>query len=213
MRTSLYESIGFQSHTSPWEQGGEAHSGYYVLRVAKGTVERPMALFCCASSGNDSKVQSRTADSRQLAVLQDPVTPTERNIPDMLSGAPRQFSKPAKSSKWPHTQISRFPSAIEDGGFDHSPLHARRRSKLGREPINLPGGRLARSAMPRQPTYCCTAAQRRYMPIPEVMATLGFATSTHHPWAFDWPCWRVSYGAIRQLVLGSPTSIWCRRNR
>ncbi len=30
----LYESMGFQS-TSPWEPGGEAHSRYYSLRIAR----------------------------------------------------------------------------------------------------------------------------------------------------------------------------------
>jgi len=39
--------------------------------------------------------------------------------------------------------------------------------ELGREPISLPGGRLVRSAMPRQPIYCCTTAQRRYVPEPD----------------------------------------------
>jgi GNAT superfamily N-acetyltransferase len=35
----LYEGMGFQS-SSPWEPGGETHSRYYVLRIAKGTVGR-----------------------------------------------------------------------------------------------------------------------------------------------------------------------------
>jgi hypothetical protein len=30
----LYESMGFQS-TPPWEPGGEAHSRYYALRIAR----------------------------------------------------------------------------------------------------------------------------------------------------------------------------------
>lgn len=39
----LYESMGFQS-TPPWEPGGETHSRYYVLRIAKGTAGRPTLL-------------------------------------------------------------------------------------------------------------------------------------------------------------------------
>ena len=38
MRTSLYERIGFLTHIN-WEHGVEAHSRYYVLRVAKGALK------------------------------------------------------------------------------------------------------------------------------------------------------------------------------
>jgi putative acetyltransferase len=37
----LYESMGFQS-TSPWDPGGETHSRYYALRIARRTVGRPI---------------------------------------------------------------------------------------------------------------------------------------------------------------------------
>jgi putative acetyltransferase len=33
----LYESMGFQA-TSPWDPGGETHSRYFALRIARGTV-------------------------------------------------------------------------------------------------------------------------------------------------------------------------------
>jgi hypothetical protein len=39
----------------------------------------------------------------------------------------------------------------------------------------------------------------------------GVSTPTSR--TFEWSCRRVSYRVIRQLVLGSPTSIWRRRNR
>jgi ribosomal protein S18 acetylase RimI-like enzyme len=39
----LYENIGFRS-TSSWEPGGEIHSRYYLLRIAKGVVGKPTLL-------------------------------------------------------------------------------------------------------------------------------------------------------------------------
>jgi GNAT superfamily N-acetyltransferase len=39
----LYESMGFQS-TSPWDAGGETHSRYYLLQIARRTVRRPIIL-------------------------------------------------------------------------------------------------------------------------------------------------------------------------
>jgi len=39
----LYESMGFRPASS-WEPGGEAHSRYYVLRIAKGGVGKPTSL-------------------------------------------------------------------------------------------------------------------------------------------------------------------------
>jgi hypothetical protein len=71
----------------------------------------------------------------------------------------------------------------------------------------------------RHPKTCTNAEVIRYSRVfcgrqPRSATFIGLCgVSTPTSWTFEWSCRRVSYRVIRQLVLGSPTSIWRRRNR